>query len=277
MAGYTIEKAKQIAQDLSSSWYFRFWALFWLISALVSFSALIILSEQAKTAQNQEDIQTWFENASSINFPRFHFRMDHHSNEVFSNMQCTFQGAILQNQPCSNWFNFTPPQNQCQAIWADGLSSPNDWAKQDNRIFCSILTFGAGTDGNLEMAFELEGRGVFSMTGEAFSSVWFAPNNNAWIMLEKSILTDKRHTGIQLWQNTLLYHSTLFQPNFYNVTVIMGSHFVRHFEPKDNYNGWMTVADIGGVGFFMVVIHGLAMIIFGLFFTNNSSFLGAQQ
>jgi len=280
MAGNTIERVKLIISDLQSSWYFRFWALFWFISALVSFSALIILSEQAKTAQKQRDIVSWFENASSINFPRFHFRMDsHHSNEVFANIGCTFQGTFFTNEPCQSWREgHQPAFNQCQAIWADQITIPNDWHREDNRIECTIVTLGSGFDGNLIMTFELEGTDVFSMAGEAFSGTYFAPNDRTSIILEKNILqSSKKDPVVQLWQSTLLYHSSISQPNYYNASISIGSHFVRHFEPKDAYNSWMAIGDIGGVAFFMVVIHGIAMIVFGLFLTNNSNFLNGSN
>jgi len=275
--GYTIDKVKQMISDLQSSWYFRFWALFWIVSALVSFSALIILAEQAKVAQQQRDIQTWFENASTINYPRFHFRMDHHSSEVFANIGCTYQGAFLKNEECQAWRDYQPAFNQCVAIWADSLTSSNWNLYEDPRIDCTIETLGSGFDGNLIMTFELEGTGVFSMSGEAFTSLYFAPNDKAWIMLEKNLFQlSKKDPVIQLWQTTLLYHSSMSQPNYYNVSVIIGSHFVRHMEPKDHYNGWMTVGDIGGVAFFMVVLHGMAMIVFGLVLTNDSTFLNGS-
>jgi len=274
MAGYTIERVKQIGHDFGSSWYFRFWALFWLIAVLVTFSAMVILAKQARTSQQQKDIETWIENASQINFPNFHFRLDHHGSEVFSNLQCVFGSSILQNQNCQSFHGFQPAQNQCIAIWADNIVAVNDWNRETTRIQCTMETLGAGPQGNLIMAFDLEGEHVVGFTGGAFESTWFAPNDNAWIMLEKNLLQASKHEPqLQLWTKSLLYHSTMSNPNYYNVTVIMGSFFVNHWDPKVTYNGWMTVGNIGGVAFFMVCIQAIAMIIFGIFLSNNSTFL----
>jgi len=274
MAGYTIERVKQIAHDFGSSWYFRFWALFWLIAVLVTFSAMVILSKQARSSQQNKDIEMWVENASSIQFPRFHFRMDHHGSEVFENLQCVFENTILPNQVCQPFHGFQPPNNQCIALWADSITAYNDFNRDDVRIMCTIETLGSGAQGNLIMAFDLEGDHVVGFTGGAFESTWFAPNDMAWIMLEKNLLrASKTEPKLELWQKTLLYHSTASSPNFYNVTVIIGSFWVNHFDPKVTYNGWMTVGNIGGVAFFMVCIQAIAMVIFGIFLSNNSTFL----
>jgi len=274
MAGYTIERAKQIIHDFGNSWYFRFWALFWLIAALVTFSALIILSGQARNSQKDKDIEMWVENASEIQFPRFHFRMDHRGSEVFLNLQCQYGDEILQTHDCQSFHGFQPPQNQCLAIWADEKTVKNDWNRPNDRIQCTMETQGSGPQGNLIMAFDLEGEHVFGFTGGAFESTWFAPNDNAWIMLEKNLLQASKHDfQITLWDKTLLYHSTQSQPNYYNVTVIIGSFFVNHWDPKVTYNGWMTVGNIGGVAFFMVCIQTIAMIVFGIFLSNTSTFL----
>jgi len=277
MAGYTIERVKQIAHDFGSSWYFRIWALFWLVAVLVAFSAMIILSKQAEQSKVDKDIEVWIENASQIQFPRYHFRLDHRGVEVFSNVQCVFGTEILANHACESFHGYMPPQNQCMAVWADSLTAYNDWNRETTRIQCTIETLGAGPQGNLIMAFDLEGQHVFGFSGGAFESTWFAPNDNAWIMLEKNLLqVSKNEPQIQLWSKSLLYHSTESNPNFYNVTVIVGSFFVNHWDPRVVYNGWMTVGNIGGVAFFMVCVQTVAMIIFGIFLSNNSTFLNGS-
>jgi len=274
MAGYTIERIKQIAHDIANSWYFRSWALFWLLGALTTFSALIILSSQANFDKHNEAIQTWVENASSIQLPNFHFRLNHRGDEVFSNLQCIYDNTILAYHPCQAFHGFQPPQNQCLAIWADAFTIYQNWNIQGPppRIQCTAETFGSGPQDNLIMAFSLEGQ--YGFGGGPFSSTFFAPNDDAWIMLELNMFKLNRHTpSIPLWQQSVIYHSTNSQPNFYNVSVMLGSFFVNHWEPKDIYNGWMTIGNIGGVAFFMVCIQAVAMVFFGIFLTNNSTFL----
>jgi len=276
MVGNTIEKIKQIGHDVAHSWYFRFWAFSWLVLSLVVFSALIILSKSSEQAAQQKDVVFWVENTTSIQFPKFHFRLDHRGNETFINYQCTAgpNNVPLNPVPCMGWKGFEPPMNICLAFDSDSVIAYNDWTREDQRINCQLHTQGVGPDGNMMAAFELEGEFVFSSGGNAYASVWMAPNDMAWILLENALLqVGKTSNQVQLWNRDLIYHSTVSQNNLYNVTVIMGSFFVEHYDPKDTYNGWMTLGDIGGVGFFMAVLHTIFMIMIGFFFSNTSTFL----
>jgi len=229
--------------------------------------------------KKNESVQFWFENVTEMNFPRFHLRLDHRGNETFlyDQSQCVFGNNPLVKTQCAVWRGMQPPQNQCIAFEADQLVAKNDWQMQDAVINCNIFTQGLGVNGNTMMAYELEGEKVFSWGGMPFMSTWFMPNNMIWIFLEKN-LWESSHLGlIQLWKKDLVYHSDITTPNFYNMTTLIGSFFVQHLERMDIYNGWMTVGDIGGIAFFMVVIHTIVMIFIGLFMHNSSSFLNGEN
>jgi len=277
MAGDTITRIQQIVSDLKQSWYFRVWALAWFTLALVVFSGMIILSKESSQAQKEQDIALWVENVTHIQFPRFHIRMDHRGNEIFAgNPVCTFgnNSVTLNTAPCQSWMGFQPPQNQCIAFNSDSMVALNDWSRGDQRISCEAITQGAGLNGNLMMAFEFEGENVYSFGALAYASTWFAPNDMTWILLQKNVLQQtKNHPTQELWESNLLYHSTQATPNVYNFTVIMSSFFVRFYQPRNMYNGWMAVGSIGGVGFFMACLHTLFMILIGLVLANTSSFL----
>jgi len=279
MAGNTVDRIRQIGHDIAHSWYFRVWALFWLVSALVAFSALIILSQSSNKAKQQEDIVLWVENATSIQYPRFHIRLDHRGDEIFYSTSCFFGTTLLSSMQCAPWGEFQPPLNQCIAFSSDSFTAQNDFMQFfQNHIYCTINTTGFGYLGNQMAVFELEGHDVFTMGGMAFEGTYFAPNNNAWILLEKNLFQPhSTKSQIQLWEKKLIYHSTIQESNYYNFTTMIGSFFVKHYDPTDTYNGWMTIGDIGGVSFFMVIIHTLVMIIFGLFLNNSSTFLAGPE
>jgi len=278
MVGQTVEKLRQIGSDLASSWYFRVWGLLWLLFALVVFSGLIILSQSSNQAQHEMDIQLWVQNVSSIQFPRFHFRLDHRGNEIFntSGITCYFGTTQLQILECQSWRGMQPAQNQCIAFNSDSYSALNDWNFGDSRIQCSLSTTGEGYQGNSMIAYELEGQNVYGLGAMAFASTEIAPTANAWVILEKNLLTQNGNT-VELWGRDLLYHSNAPVTNLYNVTSIMGSFLVRNFQPRDTYNGWMTVGDIGGVAFFCVILHTIVMAIIGLFMKNSSTFLAESE
>jgi len=275
MAGDTIVRIQQIISDLRQSWYFRVWAFAWLVLALVTFSALIILSKDSSRAQNEEDIAFWVENATQITFPRFHLRMDHRGNEKFlTPPYCTYGANNLVGSPCQSFMGFQPPLNQCVAFNSNDYVALNDWTRGDSRIYCEATTTGSGYNGNLMMAFEFEGQNTFSFGAGAFMSTWFAPNDMTRIQLQKNVLQKTRNEPtVDLWATNLIYESTNFQPNLYNLTLIMQSFYVNYFQPRNNYNGWMAVGNIGGVGYFMVCVHVLFTIIIGFFLANTSNFL----
>jgi len=283
MAGETLDRIKAIAHDLAHSWYFRVWAFIWLIMALVVFSGLIILSQNASIQQKNESIQMWIDNSSSINYPRFHLRLDPFGHQVFTTPPPCFYGngatAPLITYPCAAWHGQNLPMSVCVAYGSDSIKVTNSGGNFNmSFITCSVNTAGVGFDNNTMLGFGLEGNNTFSWGGMAFHTTYIAPNNMAWVYLEKNTFQMSRKSQVfDLWTKTLVYHSTQFMPNFYNVSVIMNSFFVRHFEPMDIYNGWMTVGDIGGLGFFAVLLHTIVMIIVGLFLSNTSSFLKGED
>jgi len=281
MAGETLHRIRTLGHDLAHSWYFRIWALLWLLFALVVFSALIILSQNAESAMKQEQIVEWIDNATQITFPRFHLRTEFQGNETFVNVQCNYGTQALNQMQCASWRGMPPPPlSQCIALNSDSITVANHWGAQEHnsRINCQINTTGTGPQGNTMIAFELEGNNVFAWGGMPFMSTWFAPNDMTWIFLEENIFQlNGKSPQIQLWKKDLIYHSTASSLNYYNMTTMLGSFFVRHLEPMDTYNGWMTVGDIGGVAFFMVVLHTAVMIIIGLFMSNSSSFLTGEE
>jgi len=278
-----MEKIKAIAHDLAHSWYFRVWAVIWLIMALVVFSGLIILSQNAQGAQSQESIQMWIDNASSINYPRFHLRLDPMGQETFVTTPVCFYGssatAPLSTYACAQWHGQNLPMSVCVAYGSETIKVSNSMGNYNmSMITCTVNTRGVGVNNNTMMALGLEGNNTGTWGGMAFHSTYIAPNNMAWVFLEKNTFQMNKHSTVyDLWEKDLVYHSTQSMPNFYNVSVIIGSFFVRHFEPMDIYNGWMTVGDIGGLGFFGVILHTIVMIIVGLFLSNSSTFLNAEE
>jgi len=75
----------------------------------------------------------------------------------------------------------------------------------------------------------------------------------------------------------LVYHSTATVYGQYNVTVSLQGFGIFHFEKMSIYSPWRAFGDIGGVAFFLLLAHTLAMAIIGMCFTNNSSFLSKSN
>jgi len=139
-------------------------------------------------------------------------------------------------------------------------------------IQCNITTDLPKPGQDQLLAWELEGSGNWGPNMAA--SMWIAPNNNSWILLSKDNLKGPNGQIGEKWERYLLYHSTISNPGSYQIWVIMDSFDVDTVTNHDNpYTGWMALGDIGGVAFFLLILHTIVMTVAGVFFTNSSSFL----
>jgi len=117
---------------------------------------------------------------------------------------------------------------------------------------------------------------VANFGGYSYSGTWFSADNAAWIMLEKAFYTSSGQV-LTMWDQTLLYHSTVAPPGVYNVSVILGSYMVQHWDQENMYNGWMSTGDVGGFAFFCIMIHTILMALVGIALDNNSTLLKGNK
>jgi len=268
----TVQSVGKIVHDVTHSWYFRIWGSLWVVCAIVVFAALIVLANQSNTAANEEDLRFWIESATQISYPNFHFRAN--GNETFVNINCyMMNGPSIQIGACESWRN--APLNKCFSINGETIAASYDPNVHNNqidtqRIYCNMNTTG-NSSGNTLIAWEIEGNET-QIGPNSYASIWIAPNNMAWVMIEKSVIGTS--TGNEIaWRRTLLYHSTVSVPGVYNTATIIGSFLVSHYVPNDSYNGWMSIGQIGGFAFFLVILHSIVMILMGIFMTNDSKLL----
>jgi len=270
----TTQSVGKIVHDVTHSWYFRIWGSLWVVCAIVVFAALIVLASRSNQAAQEQDVRFWITTANQIYFPRFHFRMT--GNETILQNNCWLRsGAAVGTTPCQPWHGHVFPANACFAVDGDIVSAVNNNNAQrsfdDNeRIYCNITTTG-NSSGNTLIAWEIEGNET-QVGSNSYASIWIAPNNMAWVMLEQSIIGTPNGDEIA-WRRSLMYHSTVAVPGYYMVASIIGSFQVSHWEPSDSYNGWMSIGQIGGVAFFLVILHSMVMIVLGIFLTNDSKLL----
>jgi len=269
---------RAIVDDIKHSWYFRVYGFFWIFFAIFTFAVLIILGQQSTAAQNEPTFLFWRENATSINFPRFHFRINNLVDTFNQSVVCSFNGQILATVPCSSWKGTTHPLNRCQAVAAENTIAENQYRKfEERRIFCSFTTnYQTATTDNLMVSFELEGEHIANFGANAYSSMWLAPNNNTWILLNKGYITFFGHPEREEWERELVYHSTVSQPGFYQVSILINRFWVVHGEQSDQYTGWMALGEIGGFGYFFLLLHTLVMMLAGICLNNDTKFLSGD-
>jgi len=272
MVGYTLHQIGKIFHDIKNSWYFRVWGILWISSAVIVASILITLAHSSTNLFAQKDVMVWVENTTTIQFPRFSFRVGWGSTQLqIVSLTCTHDLFPVNVSPCPN-----ESVTSCRTIYADAFFTSQSVANVvfgDERIICSMTTVGnSSVLGNL-IAFDNDGSNEESVGPNAYASIWIAPNQNAWVMLEKSIFTYSNGNNITDWDRNLLYHSTVSTTGQYNISVIIGSYNVWHIDQTDIYNGMMAMGDIGGFAFFMLIIHSVIMLFVGLCLFNNSTFL----
>jgi len=262
-------------EDLKSSWYFRMWLLFWIPCGLLAFICLIILGNISRKNQHHEDTKIWWENASMIDYPQFHFRLPESSGSIGA-VNCAFDGGnSLDTQPCESWEGYSPGDiSQCVAVKTAGCAVTNNFKDRpwQETIQCNVTAFSP-INASLLLAWEIEDYNTnANVGGNSYASIWIAPTTNAHIQLSKSITTFD-HKPFNLWFRQLVYHSTVHQFGTYSVQIEMPGMGVFHYDKMNMYNPWRAVGDIGGFAFFVFLLHVAVMIIFGVCLTNNSTYL----
>jgi len=272
----TVDNIRFILYDLKYSWWFRFWGLLWLASFIISIIALGVLAKRADVRAKENDFHVWIENASELYFPRFHFRIAPDSPGIkIQNKNCSHAGIGIHTQDCQTWDGRTPDSSLCFAVLSDSIKVINhnyyhQWG--DVAIDCWINTTIPTSREDLLIAMEFEGDN-HATGGDSLASVWIAPTEGAWILLnnEKLFYNGNEYND---WHRKLIYQSSIRERGMYKVAVVMNSFFVSHVDQADSYTGWMAIGEAGGFAYFTVILHFLLMIPFGFCLTNNSKFFG---
>jgi len=266
--------------DLKSSWYFRLWAFFWIFCAIFSFAVLIVLAQRAEVARKEPLFHFWAENASTINFPRFRFRLPFEETDIIfpQDVECSWKGQFVRVVECDENKGHFHPAAKCQALQAEVIVAENMWGAHDQRIECYfVVQYQNATVDDLMVSFELEGDHIATYGPNSGASIWIAPNNNSWVLLTKGFIKFEGYPVREEWERELVYHSTVHQRGVYRVTVIINRFLVEHHDQSDNYNGWMVVGQIGGFGYFLVLLHTGMMLAVGICLNNDTKLFKGKE
>jgi hypothetical protein len=274
MVGQLFERISVIVHDFKSSWYFRVWGVLWIICAIFVFVALIILGAKSTEADREGNWNVWFENATQIEFPGFHFLIQDPTQTIVYK-QCAHLGNPLKLDACS--YGGTP--NNCFRVVTDGIYAINKWGEPmaNTQINCVINTTNFSNNDNLMIAWALDPHNDFA-SNPYFASSSIRPNNEAWVLLEKRVARprhalDNGDRELTFWRRRIHYQSTEADPGYYYVSTIIESFGVEHYEQKDFYDGWQAMGDVGGFAFFLLILHSIVMLGVGVFLANDSKFL----
>jgi len=251
---------------------FEFGDFFWVSFAIFGFAILIIISRQSAVAQQRDYLDMWIENSTSINFPVFHFRIYDYDPAEFDSIVCTTkQGLLVPNQICNVSVNDVPPIEKCFAVSASDIVTIDTVDPTENAIICWFNTT-ANTTSSL-VAWEVEGDN-FQYTGaNSYAATWVHPSPNAWVLLQKSIISRNPESHVVGWHRDLVYQSSLSDNGQFTVSTIISSLQITHYNSRDSFNGWRALGEIGGFAYALVLVHTVVMIIIGFCMTNDSKFL----
>jgi len=261
--GQIIDTLRTIKDDLLTSWYFRIWFLLWIVCAITVFVCMGFVSHRSSQELREPSYRVWYQNASDIHYPDYQISAQSLANTFISLTCSSDNGLPVQIKDC----NRSGDPRWCKTVMASQFKNTY------GRINCVIQT---NPDEKVEHLLEWyplsNGTDVTPLPA---TNIWFGPNNNAWVMLEKTVESKDGHWNT-VWHPTLLYHSTLSIVGTYRLTTLIQNTKVIHFDIADWYNGWEALGIIGGYTFSLFILHKIAMVIVGILLTNNSTFLGGN-
>jgi hypothetical protein len=254
--------------DLKTSWYFRIWTFAWLFGAILTFIALIVLGQRATEYQKEQSWRLWIENAPDISYPSFYIKTTYdESANTISHVSCTWgprdgSQMLVPTTGCSNG----TPVTKCVYVDAQGYVGN----QKENHLDCRVNTTApAGTDKILLLQ-------IYEQADFGATIVWLDPSDNAVVYLTKTLIEPHGKTPSILWGHSVEYHSTVVEGDYFNIRVAFQNFAVFHWQEDSGFDTWMSVGGIGGVAFFMVIMHTIFMTIIGMCLPNESKFLGGQ-
>jgi len=259
----------EITEDLKTSWYFRIWAFLWLVCAIVSFVALIIISEASRIEGEEGSARIWFERTPKINFPDF-FIFAPRDMKIQSSV-CAFQGKVIAQTDCTGWAH--DAGHSCVAF--TGSAQQAYWDSKDfytNRIDCNITTDLTRWNFTEDMLIGWDLLHTHPGGDNALGPIWVRPTELSWVLITKKEWNSKQGSGA-FWDRVLEYHETQSIPGRYRIQTVIDAFFVEHIDYGTHDNGWRALGSIGGFAFFTYILHTIVLSIVGLCINNDSHFL----
>jgi hypothetical protein len=271
------EKLSLAVEDLKTSWYFRIYAATWLFLALWVFIALIVLGNKSSEAGSEQGFVTWPQSENQINFPDFNFRLatDEATQYQILSVVCKYNStdvtAPTPNAVVETCKGTETAKPWCQTVKASAYTATK---KHNEYVFCQVKTNAAPGPPTPDRVLGFE---IFNDAEYGAAFTWMHPSDNAWILLTKTELKFEGGSAHERWKRDLVYHSTTAaDEDSYNVIIKMNDFHVIHYSQQNQYNRWMSVADIGGFAFFLYILHVAFMALVGLVVANDSKFLGGD-
>jgi len=267
-----------ILDDLKTSWYFRIWVLLWIVCAVISFAALIVLSQSSNQNQLKPGWRIFIQEERILSFPDFYFSLLPFENTTLSmnNMQCYYGNRTPHQAVTLNSCNGTM-MTDCFVAQTSSFTSTITQGSQPTFPFWSGSAVMCDVQLNVQ---NVTGDDTVITVGvynnQRIYPQYIQPNTVAEIRIEEEVFTPKSGGSMTHYRLETEYHSNVNNYATFTVFFRFRHHRVIHFEETNLFNGWMGVGDIGGFVFFLYLLHTIAMALIGICVPNTSRFLGGS-
>jgi len=259
-----------IGDDLKHSWYFRLYALFWVVCVLTGFAAMIIFGGRAAEFSKENSWRVWLEKTNFVTYPVFQFTVmqDETATNKLGSFNCQRgPGMFMYTSACPG----QPDTTKC--VQLDGTSA--DAKPLQNDLTCKFnVSVPQDYTGDLVVSFSILDKDVTSF---GVNQLFITPSNGALVEIMMATFKPLSGPTTNHWEKRLYYRSNaptnIGNAYAFTIDIEVAAFDVFHYEQTDFYTGWMSAADIGGAAFFLLVIHTIVMGLIALCLENNSKFL----
>jgi len=268
-----------IVEDLKTSWYFRIWAILWIICAIFSFVGLIVLSHSSDEAQLKPGWRIWVEHRESAYYPDFEITLFANENLTDSITTCNcFYGkeaTPVGTAPCKTG----QPITQCVQVQSSSFQSYKSDETVGFPFFTtdSIHCYIINEAQNVTADDRILAVAVGNIQNKPTPN-FVAPGTRTEIrFLERQIQYRKMPVEVNYETQTGVVSNINNNPSSSIIFFKFAHLHVDHFQETDVFNGWMGVGVIGGFCFFLYLLHAIIMALIGICVPNTSKFLGGSR
>jgi len=214
-----------ILEDLKSSWFFRIWALLWLVCAVMTFVALVMFSRYSNLQGHEGSARIWFERPAKINFPDFQIFAPR--GVTLTSSVCKYMEEEVSKVDCVGWVKEVSPPLSCTAFQASSKQGYYDAQNfRTSRIDCNITTDLEKWNNTEDLMIGWEQYDSHPAGPNSRGPIWVRPTELAWILVSRREFQTKDWSGA-FWDRFLTYHETQAIAGKYRIETVLDNFFHR--------------------------------------------------
>jgi hypothetical protein len=239
-------------EDVVEYPYAKIWCVLWIVFGLVAFIGGVMLASEAHGSRDPTYRLAVVE-TDRITLPSFRFDIVSGTSTTFTTYACATQsGQIVPLKPCGP----TNSPNQC--LQTDG---PSVYAMPtDNKMTCIM----AGSNGDANFMVKVSSPGA---PDYRLFTTYIHSTDGAVVYLDRVQFSS--HSSKTLYYTlTSEYFSAAAQPGAVNIEFVVPTFETYNWIQWSPFSGWNAFGTMGGMIFFIYLLHSLVMLLVGAFFEN---------